>query len=91
MSVFYRIPTKKEIERLRQKYPRGTCIILLSMDDPQPLPHGSKGTIFYVDDTGQILMEWDNGSSRSLLPGVDSFSKEAQPEKKRNDKSHEVR
>ncbi len=34
-----------------------------------------KGTVAYVDDIGQIGVKWDTGSSLSLIPGVDSFSK----------------
>ena len=51
------------------------------MDDPQAPPPGTKGTVSYVDDMGTIGIEWDNGSALSLIPGEDSFSKEAAPEK----------
>ena len=40
------------------------CICLL---------YTSCGTVLAVDDAGQLLMQWDNGCSLSLLPGVDSF------------------
>ena len=39
------------------------------------------GTVTYVDDMGQIGVDWDNGSGLSLVPGEDSFSKLAGPEK----------
>ena len=51
------------------------------MDDSQAPPPGTKGTVAYVDDIGQIGVKWDTGSSLSLIPGVDSFSKEPAPEK----------
>lgn len=55
-------------------YPPGTRIRLLNMsDDPNPVSAGSCGTVMAVDDAGQLLMQWDNGRSLSLLPGVDSF------------------
>lgn len=43
------------------------------MDDPYAVPSGTLGTIDYIDDEGQIGVSWDNGSSLSLLYGVDKF------------------
>lgn len=76
-------PTKEQVEHLRRQYPAGTRITLHSMDDPQAPPPGAKGTVAYVDDMGTIGIEWDNGSALSLIPGEDSFSKEASPEKRK--------
>ena len=36
---------------------------------------------------GTIGIEWDNGSALSLIPGEDSFSKEAAPEKNKHKRS----
>ena len=77
-------PTKETIKRLQKEYPPGTRIVLESMNDPHAPPPGTKGTVVYVDDMGQIGMKWDNGSSLSLMPGLDSFSKDSQPQKKRS-------
>ena len=77
-------PTKETINRLRQEYPPGTRIVLESMNDPHAPPPGTKGTVVYVNDMGQIGMKWDNGSSLSLMPSLDSFSKASQPQKKRS-------
>lgn len=52
-----RIPTKEQVERLRQQYPVGTRITLNHMDDPQAPPPGTKGTVFHVDDTSMLSME----------------------------------
>lgn len=80
----YAYPTKETIKRLQEEYPAGTRIVLESMNDPHAPPPGTKGTVVYVDDMGQIGMKWDNGSSLSLMPGLDSFSKDSQPQKKRS-------
>ncbi len=77
-------PTKETIKRLREEYPPGTRIVLESMNDPHAPPPGTKGTVVYIDDLGQIGMSWQNGSSLSLIPGVDRFSKTVLPEKKRS-------
>ena len=76
-----RIPSREQVERLRQRYPAGTRIVLHSMDDAQAPPPGTMGTVVYVDDMGQLGVEWDNGSALSLIPGEDSFSKVSGPEK----------
>lgn len=77
-----RIPSREQVENLRQRYPVGTRIVLHRMDDPYaPIPPGTKGTVTYVDDMGQIGMSWDNGSGLALVPGDDSFSKVSGPEK----------
>lgn len=82
-------PTREEIEQLRQRYPTGTRIVLHFMDDEQAPPPGTKGTVAYVDDMGQIGIEWDNGSALSLVPGVDSFSKESGSKVMKDIRSHD--
>ena len=65
-------PSREQIAALRERYPRGTRVELLAMDDPQA-PTGAMGEILGVDDAGQLLVRWETGSSLSLVPGVDSF------------------
>ena len=68
-----RFPSRDQIAALRQRYPRGTRVELLGMDDPQAPPTGTRGEVMGVDDAGQILVRWETGSSLSLIPCVDSF------------------
>lgn len=59
---------------MKTKYPVGTRIELISMDDPfNPVPSGTKGTVAFVDDAGHIHMKWDNGRTLALIEGVDEF------------------
>ena len=68
-----KIPSREQIAALRQKYPKGMMVELLSMEDVQaPFP-GTIGEVQGVDDVGQILVHWQTGSSLNLLPGIDSF------------------
>lgn len=62
-----------EIERLRKKYPVGTRIKLIYMDDVQAIESGTKGTVELVDDGGNIHINWDNGRTLSLIENVDKF------------------
>lgn len=69
-------PTRAQIELTRQRYPPGTRVELVQMnDDPQPVPPGTRGTVVDVDGIGQLVMKWDNGRTLSLVPGVDQFRK----------------
>ena len=57
-------------------YPPGTRLELISMGkDPDPVPHGTRGTVERVNSYGDIEMSWDNGRTLSLIPGEDSFRK----------------
>ena len=64
---------KGTLSRLREQYPAGTRIELLKMDDPQAPPVGTRGTVEGVDDIGNIMVRWDNGSGLNLVPGVDEY------------------
>lgn len=67
-------PSKETVERLRREYPTGTRVELISMDDPYTkLKPGDRATVRGVDDAGNILCEWDCGSTLSLIHGIDAF------------------
>ena len=74
-------PSRGQVEFTRISYPHGTRIVLNNMNDPYaPVEPGTRGTVRYVDDAGQIGVAWDNGRSLSLIPSVDSFRKLNQQE-----------
>ena len=70
-----RFPRKKIVELVRKQYPNGTRVELLKMDDAQAPPLGTEGTVTGVDDTGSILVNWDNGSSLNVIYGEDLVKK----------------
>ncbi len=70
-----RFPNKEQIEMLRKAYPAGTKVELLAMEDKQAPPVGTIGEVMAVDDIGQLVMKWQNGSGLNLIPGVDFFRK----------------
>lgn len=68
-----KFPSREDVAIIRSRYPEGTKIEVVDMDDPQPVPSGTIGTVVGVDDAGQLMMCWENGSSLSLVPNVDLF------------------
>lgn len=66
-----RFPNKETVERLRRQYPTGSRVELVQMDDAQAPPVGTQGTVTGVDDTGSLLVDWDNGSSLNVIFGID--------------------
>lgn len=60
-------PNIKIVEAIRKEYPAGTRVRLVKMDDIQAPPLGTEGTVVGVDDTGSLLMHWDNGSHLNIF------------------------
>ena len=70
-----RFPSKETVDRVRKEYPAGTRVELKRMDDLQAPPIGTQGTVMGVDDTGSLLMKWDNGSGLNVVYGEDIVRK----------------
>ena len=63
--------SKKLLEDLRERYPEGTRVELVRMEDEQAPPVGTKGTVTAVDDIGTIHVKWDTGSTLGIAYGED--------------------
>jgi len=48
-------------------------ICLIHMEDVDPIPPGTKGTVIGVNPVG-LDMRWDNGRSLALIPEEDKFT-----------------
>ena len=67
-------PSKNTIEKLREMYPIGTRVELVSMNDPfTKLMPGEQGTVQFVDDIGTIFVNWDCGSGLGVAYGEDTI------------------
>lgn len=66
---------RHRLEYLRKYYPKGTRVELVDMEDKYAPPIGTRGTVTWVDDTGSLLVNWDNGSTLSVLYDKDEVKK----------------
>lgn len=62
-----------EVKEIKQIYVTGTKIKLLKMYDLLAPPAGTIGIVEFVDDIGQIHIQWENGCSLALVVGIDKF------------------
>lgn len=70
-----KFPSRQQVERVRKQYPAGTRVEIVQMRDVQAPPVGTAGTVAGVDDTGSILVDWDNGSGLNVIYGEDVVRK----------------
>lgn len=72
-----RVISKESLQSLRDRYPKGTRVELVSMDDPynRKLTPGCQGTVVSVDSIGTIHVAWDCGSSLGIVYGADQCRK----------------
>ena len=69
-----KFPNERQHAMTREKYPTGTTVQLISMDDEQAPPVGTIGEVMFVDDIGNVHVKWQNGSSLAVIPDVDSVA-----------------
>ncbi len=71
------IISKEALQALRERYPKGSRVELVHMDDPynRKLVPACKGTVVAVDSIGTIHVAWDCGSSLGIVYGEDSCRK----------------
>jgi hypothetical protein len=51
---------------------KGKRLRLIQMnDEPNPVPAGTEGSIYHVDDTGTIHLKWDDGCELGVMIGLD--------------------
>ena len=69
-----KLPTQEIVHTLRRRFPKGTRVELIRMNDPYTsLKPGDLGTVDFIDDAGTIFCLWDNGSSLGVVYGEDEI------------------
>ena len=69
-----RFPRKEIVEAVRARYPKGTRVELVFMDDPYSrLKSGDRGTVEFVDDIATVHVKWDCGSGLGVAYGADKI------------------
>ena len=69
-----KMPSQEIVRALRRRYPKGTRVELIRMNDPYTkLKPGNLGTVDFIDDAGTIFCLWDNGSTLGVIYGQDEI------------------
>ena len=70
-----KLPSRDDIQRIRERYPAGTRVELIRMNDPykRSLRPGCEGTVVDVDDMGTVFVRWDCGSGLGVVLGEDEI------------------
>ena len=66
------------VEQVKNGYPAGTLVVLDSLEDhyaKKDMQPGLKGKVVCVDDAGTVHIQWDNGRTIGIIPGVDCIHK----------------
>lgn len=75
MSAMH-LPTESELMRIRENYPMGCRIELIKIRDPLcTMAPGTKGTVIGVNALGDLEVDWDNGSTLSVILAIDRVRK----------------
>lgn len=61
------------VEEIKAVFREGLRVELEEMVGETQMPKGLQGVIQYVDDIGQIHVNWSNGSSLALIWNRDRF------------------
>ena len=62
-----RMPSKELLEQLRKDYPIGCKVKLLKMSDVQAPPIGTICEVLRIDDIGDLMVAWSNGSGLNVV------------------------
>ncbi len=69
-------PLRLLVDDVRARYPVGTRVSLIYMNDPYTkLEPGTQGTVEFVDDMATVHVRWDNGSRLGVVYNEDRIAR----------------
>lgn len=82
---------EERLRKLRELYPKGTIVELKegmegeqNKEGKSTMPAGLRGKVTFVDDIGDIHVNWENGSTLAIVPTLDVFEIVEDNEEKMN-------
>ena len=64
------------ISTILEKYLIGCAVKAVLIRDPyRQIPTGTKGIVTFVDATGTVFVEWQNGVSLGVIHGIDKIER----------------
>lgn len=67
------LENERIIDILKKRYPKGTRVKLIHINDTQSSPTGMEGTIIGIDCIGNIMVDWDDYSKLNVTYGEDKI------------------
>jgi len=65
----------ESFDSMEEFLPGDRIELVYTEDEYTDLLPGDQGTVRGIDDIGNILIQWDNGSTLSMIPGIDVIKK----------------
>lgn len=63
----------KRLAAKRNQQLTGKFVKCLRMASDRPVPAGTEGKVLCVSEMGTIMVEWENGATLGLIPGLDEW------------------
>ena len=61
------------LAELKKRFPAGSLVELMKMEDKDSPPLGTKGEVLHVDAWGTVHVLWETGSTLGIIPSVDEI------------------
>ena len=68
-------PNCEILKQVKNRFPIGSRVELVQMNDSQAPPVGTKGIIIDIDDAASLIVKWDNGCGLNVVYDEDIVNK----------------